>query len=441
MTQGVSDASSPIVVIGMHRSGTSALGGALTKLGVYFGESADLFGPDAWNQAGYFEYKKLVTLNDELLATVGAAWDAPPDAEGRQRLAQAPAALLDRGREICAELAQSASGQPWGFKDPRICLTWPFWRGLISQPRVIGCLRSPTEIAASLSARNKVSREFGLRLCAAYLADLEKAITESGGALLCYADLVQWPQATLDSVCEHLHIPRNDAALAWAVEHLRPELAHQRLAADDESAHPAFVAYRSLLAIPHRIDPAKSGESKVVWERPPTPTLTPEAERHRARLSAIARGMGIELTPEDLELAPDTTLVARAGAAWRDQRMEAAIAMYVAAFVAERHSAEVTFQFASFLLIHLSAIRAKAKQPQERKRALRAFLALNPGSKWAIETLVRLAAEPFDREVIRGLSEDAERWSEEVKASVKSTLHSLDPNAQQKDLQLLLARL
>src|SRR5579872_5565568 len=65
--------SEPILVLGMHRSGTSSVAGALTKLGG--GTPHTPMPPNDSNVRGFFESTPIVNFNDELLASAGSSWD------------------------------------------------------------------------------------------------------------------------------------------------------------------------------------------------------------------------------------------------------------------------------------------------------------------------------------------------------------------------------
>ena len=137
-----------LLVLGMHRSGTSALTRILNLLGAEIGDDLLPAHPD--NPAGFWESRDIVLLHDEILATLGSSWDDPrpiPDTaferDGirphRERLRE----LLERdfGRSRC-----------FVVKDPRLCRLLPLWLPLLEEMGVrAGCVlagRHPDEAQA-----------------------------------------------------------------------------------------------------------------------------------------------------------------------------------------------------------------------------------------------------------------------------------------------------
>lgn len=140
-----------VCVLGFHRSGTSMTTRALNLLGVELG--GDLLEPNEDNPRGYWEPDWMVALNDAVLGEVGATYLEPPAEDARwgdlAELRDRAAALLD----------EHLSGPAlFGFKDPRLCLTWPFWKDLVAARtdaiKYVVCVRSPLETAASMIRRD-----------------------------------------------------------------------------------------------------------------------------------------------------------------------------------------------------------------------------------------------------------------------------------------------
>ncbi|MHA6288818.1 sulfotransferase family protein [Maricaulis sp. CAU 1757] len=161
----MSDAARPVLVLGMHRSGTSCLAGCLEEAGLWLGE---VNRAAAFNKKGNRENRAAMDLNDVVLAAAGAAWDNPP-AE--------PPAWSDEARARRDEiLAGYPDDRVWGLKDPRCLLTLDGWLERLD-PRHVGTFRHPLEVAASLQRRaeawnGELDIEHGLALWRAYNARL-----------------------------------------------------------------------------------------------------------------------------------------------------------------------------------------------------------------------------------------------------------------------------
>jgi hypothetical protein len=85
----------------------------------------------------------------------------------------------------------------WGWKDPRTCLTLPFWAPLLPETRCVICLRNPLDVARSLEKRDGLSLERGVRLWVDYLGS---ALLHSAGLprlFVSFDDLVERPASEL----------------------------------------------------------------------------------------------------------------------------------------------------------------------------------------------------------------------------------------------------
>jgi hypothetical protein len=160
-----------IVVLGMHRSGTSLLAEIISRWGAYAGEPEDLIQAGRWNERGHWEFKPLVLFNSTLLASMDSDWCLPP-AEGTESILKSRASeawfktnasLLISGMEL--------NGRPWLWKDPRLSILLPFWGQMLDAIYLIS-LRNPTEIATSLSKRNGMPTSAALLLWQYYMLSL-----------------------------------------------------------------------------------------------------------------------------------------------------------------------------------------------------------------------------------------------------------------------------
>src|SRR5271166_2804260 len=89
-----------VLVVGLHRSGTSALAGALEAMGLFVGPPDALIGPHPTNPDGHFELRAVADLNDEILAHFGGAWDWPPTLPDGWMEDPAVERLLVKAREL-----------------------------------------------------------------------------------------------------------------------------------------------------------------------------------------------------------------------------------------------------------------------------------------------------------------------------------------------------
>jgi len=153
----VSMTTPPILILGMHRSGTSCLAGQLEEAGVWLGEVRRA---SPHNAKGNRENPAIWSLNEAVLRANGAAWDRPPGNPVNWSAAQ----RAERDRI----LAQFPSGEVWGFKDPRTLFTLDGWREVLPDARLIGTLRHPLAVARSLQARSQMPLNQGLTLWTAY---------------------------------------------------------------------------------------------------------------------------------------------------------------------------------------------------------------------------------------------------------------------------------
>jgi hypothetical protein len=218
----------PVCVAGMHRSGTSLLAQLLHRCGLDLGAPADLLPPAPDNPDGFWENRRFLAVNEQLLRRLGGAWDVPPPLG----LWRARGARLAALRGPAAGLLRRFEGrEPWGWKDPRNALTLPFWRGLVPDLRVIVCVRHPLEVAASLARRDGHGPAFALALWRTYNDQL-LAHAPPGRRLVTHFDAYAAdPRAELRRVLGWLGLPAPEGTLDRARAACKPGLRHNRATA------------------------------------------------------------------------------------------------------------------------------------------------------------------------------------------------------------------
>lgn len=149
----------PVCITGMHRSGTSMVAKMLSSCGLYLGAESALVAFSRDNANGYWENRNFVSINNEILKGLGSAWDYPQHLPEEW---QADQRILGHGDQVRVLLQEFKNHEPWGWKDPRTCLTLPFWMSILPQTKVVICLRNPLEVVLSLHRRGPPKYTIGL---------------------------------------------------------------------------------------------------------------------------------------------------------------------------------------------------------------------------------------------------------------------------------------
>ncbi|MGP3726271.1 sulfotransferase [Cereibacter sphaeroides] len=230
-----------LIVLGMHRSGTSALAGVLAQMGCDL--PLDLMPSTAFNPRGHFESLQIYHLNDAILASGGSAWDdwapfnpewyrSPRLGEFRQRAAEVMAQEFGRSSLIV-------------LKDPRICRLLPFWKEVLAEagfrPLFVCTHRAPDEVAASLSRREGWPPGWGQLLWLRHVLEAEAETRQEPRLFVSYEALLSDWRATVARIGEGLGLrfPRTADAAAPAIrDFLADELRHFRSASAREGVLP-----------------------------------------------------------------------------------------------------------------------------------------------------------------------------------------------------------
>lgn len=219
-----------LLVVGMHRSGTSALTRALNILGA----SAPnvVLGAEPHNEAGHWEPERIVAIHEEMLFRADSRWD------DWRALSLDDLSARDR-RTYKATLARLLSeefgtSRLFVLKDPRICRFIPLYEELLGSARIearfLLPFRNPLEVADSLKARDKISRGYAGLLWLRHTLDAEAATRGKQRTLSRYEDLMVDYQSELQRIGTELNLswptPVSKAKTKLS-EHFRDDLRHQ----------------------------------------------------------------------------------------------------------------------------------------------------------------------------------------------------------------------
>jgi len=161
-----------VVVLGMHRSGTSVLTGLVSLFGGYLG--SELMPSTKDNPKGYFENNRIYVLNEKILKETGSSWDdysfVTDDIKEEQFLkyvSEAKVIIQDELKFVKRTI----------IKDPRVCILFPIWEQALLELniniKIIFAYRSPLEVALSLKTRDGFAIEKGLLLWSHYFMQAE----------------------------------------------------------------------------------------------------------------------------------------------------------------------------------------------------------------------------------------------------------------------------
>ena len=252
-----STAKAAALVLGMHRSGTSSVAGALVRLGAKAPNA--LMQPDSGNAKGYFESIALMRLNDEILASAGSVWH---DWRAFSEDWAASAAAREFEAKGVATLSQEfGDASLIVVKDPRISRMTPFWMRIFDRAgyvvRVFMPVRSPLEVARSLRARYGFPISKGLLLWLRHVLDAEISSRNLPRAVFHWGDFLTDWRLTMDRAAEQTGLiwPRlSDWSAAEIDAFISSELQHEIVEPAAMLAHPDVsewvrAVYRAMIAL------------------------------------------------------------------------------------------------------------------------------------------------------------------------------------------------
>jgi len=246
-TKSISDIDEPfipiegVIVLGMHRSGTSVVGGLLNKMGLNAG--GPLIGAAEDNAKGFFERIDVVLQNDYLMKNQNIAYSSNThsydhmiglaDAMRQLDPAHDPSKFFAEGRRALKFLNDPGS-YPWMLKDPRLCITLRTWLPLLNfNPAILFIFRHPLDVALSLHHREGFRIGKGLRMWYVYN---RRALQQSGD--LCRVvgsqrEVMANSRVELDRIYDELrdrcHVPvPHKIAQADLTTFIDPKLQHGR---------------------------------------------------------------------------------------------------------------------------------------------------------------------------------------------------------------------
>lgn len=224
-----------IVVLGMHRSGTSVIARGLQVMGVELGNR--LMPPfEGNNSKGFWEDIDINDLNIEMLHYLKNEWHflTPIQPSDVDRLSGN--GYLERALELLKN--KTVSTKVFGFKDPRVAKLLPFWKQVFAQGQskvsYVLVIRHPLSVCQSLAKRDGFDFEKSYLLWLEHVIDSLVGTEGETRVLVDYDRLMQMPETELTRIAEGLHLSVNMAELQeFQLEFLDPKLQHTIYHLDD----------------------------------------------------------------------------------------------------------------------------------------------------------------------------------------------------------------
>jgi hypothetical protein len=231
------------LIVGMHRSGTSAVAGAVSLLGAAL--PSHMLPPAPDNPSGFWESTTIIATNDHILGAAGAKWHDclgfDCDALDAQARANAETFIM------LSVIAEFASGNLLLIKDPRICLLLDLWLGALRVMKVstavLLVLRHPSEVMASLAKRSGLPPALTTALWLRHMLAAEYASRGSPRQILPY-DMVLRDWRT------SFRRAGQAAAIAWPITFDTIATQMQELLKTELRHHYAHISARQSVGAP-----------------------------------------------------------------------------------------------------------------------------------------------------------------------------------------------
>jgi hypothetical protein len=310
-----------LLVLGMHRSGTSALARICHLLGADLG--GEVLAPQAGvNDAGFWEHKALVELDEAVLAALGLRWFDIQRIVPAGFVLPVLTPLKARARAL---LESDFTGGGLGLlKDPRLSRLLPLWLPILDQlgktGRMLLVLRSPEAVANSLARRDGFDLTTGRVLWLRHVLEAERATRGQVRAFVDYDAMLSEPEIETKRLIKELSLEMKTPGVAELRAVLPESLRHHRGEATAPRCTLAELAagvYRTLTAAIRR------GENPAVELNQAAVAFDELCERWSDPLQALQRtNRALVSARVQLSELGEQHAVALATVAERDRQLE-----------------------------------------------------------------------------------------------------------------------
>ena len=264
--------SKAVFIIGMHRSGTSAVTRSINLLGVYLGEDTAFVTQHSDNPLGYWERSDIVNFNGRLLDQMKKDWNtvAPLPEEWHKSDEIKPF------RDELVEFIKNnfSDHQLWAWKDPRISLLLPIWKDALDElgirSSIVFVIRNPLDVAKSLNKRDGFSYDKSFGIWFNYTTTAFQNLSNLTYTFIHYDRLIHDWESELRRCSSVLDIPwpNDDSQLRKNMnEFIRPDLRHSFSGMNElksaNAPRPVIKLYELLLKTTESPQPNKELNSVI----------------------------------------------------------------------------------------------------------------------------------------------------------------------------------
>ena len=219
-----------LLVLGMHRSGTSALAGLLCQQGFQAPQNAE--GGDADNPTGYWEPQQIRAFHNSLLDAAQSSWEDPLLPVLSWQPQNLITALADLEQALAYDFPAPDPQAVALIKEPRQCRLLPFWVALFEhrpfEVAVVLAVRQPEAVVASLVKRDQLPLDRALLLWLSHTLEAERATRQLPRLVLSYEQLLQDPAAAVQRCQQLAGLPITTPSAELLGEWIRPGLNHHQ---------------------------------------------------------------------------------------------------------------------------------------------------------------------------------------------------------------------
>ena len=276
MVSSQSKPAKPILILGMHRSGTSLLTRLISMAGLPIGPKDELVPSGDDNPSGFWENYRLTDFNNKILEQLGGTWFNPPYIQDDDWQGEKINYLQAEAKNLLDVIFKD---QQWIWKDPRNCITLPFWLSLLpSAPVIIYIYRNPLSIWRSLNKRNGFTKRIAVSLWEIYTRAALKNCRSLPAFFVNYDDFIMDPALIITRIVaflkghgfEDIESPSDEMINGFISNDLRHwDYVDEDFYKDKEIPERAKILFQTMRSLPEVSDR---------FEPPPMPEHSPPLE-------------------------------------------------------------------------------------------------------------------------------------------------------------------